>query len=255
MKNQRIIALFIISMLILACNIPSVTVNGVDPLATVASPSSPPTSAVPATVAPVAISTSTIPLASPNGQPLNCRSGPGTGWSVVVILNPGQTAEIVGKNPDGSWWYVKNPFLQGNFCWISAAYTSTSGNLGGIPLAAIPPTVVLPTSAPAAVVVTDVSVSISPTTIHVGGCMGPIQPSTISATITTSGAIKLQYHFETDQNGSLPSHGVKFLAAGSRDVSDSFTPPVTAGTYQVQLFIDGMNLKGMDAVATYKISC
>jgi hypothetical protein len=174
---------------------------------------------------------------------------------VIVILNPGQTAEIVGKTPDGSWWYVKNPFLQGNFCWISAAYTNTSGNLGGVPLAAIPPTVVLPTAVPAAVVVTDVSVSVSPNKIGVPGCMGPIQPSTISATITTNGAIKLQYHFETDQNGSLPSHGVKFLGAGSRNVSDSFTPPLTAGTYQVQLFIDGMNLKGMDAVATYKITC
>jgi hypothetical protein len=174
---------------------------------------------------------------------------------VVVVLNPGQTAEIVGKNPDGSWWYVKNPLLAGNFCWVSAAFTSTSGNLGGIPLAAIPPTIVIPTAVPAAVVVTDVSVSVSPTTIHVGGCMGPIQPSTISATITTSGAIKLQYHFETDQNGSLPSHGVKFLGAGSRDVSDSFTPPLTAGTYQVELFIDGMDLSGMDTQATYKITC
>jgi len=255
MLKQRIIALFIISMLILACNFPSVTVNGVDPLAAGASPTSPSASALPATVAPVPLSTSTIPLASPNGQPLNCRSGPGTGWSVIVILNPGQTAEIVGKTPDGSWWYVKNPFLQGNFCWISAAYTNTSGNLGGVPLAAIPPTVVLPTAVPAAVVVTDVSVSVSPNKIGVPGCMGPIQPSTISATITTNGAIKLQYHFETDQNGSLPSHGVKFLGAGSRNVSDSFTPPLTAGTYQVQLFIDGMNLKGMDAVATYKITC
>jgi len=255
MLKQRIIALFIISMLILACNFPSVTVNGVNPLATVASPTSAPAGATLAPASTVVLPTSSVPLASPNGQPLNCRSGPGTGWSVVVILNPGQTAEIVGKTPDASWWYVKNPFLQGNFCWISAAYTSTSGNLGGVPLAAIPPTVVLPTSVPAAVVVTDVSVSVSPATIHVGGCMGPIQPSTISATITTNGAIKLQYHFETDQNGSLPSHGVKFLAAGSRDVSDSFTPPLTAGTYQVQLFIDGMNLKGMDAVATYKITC
>ena len=85
--------------------------------------------------------------------------------------------------------------------------------------------------------------------------MGPIQPSTINATITVTGAIKLQYHFETDQNGSLPRHSVNFKAAGIKDVSDNFTPPLTAGTYQVQLFIDGMNLNGMDTVATYKISC
>jgi len=174
---------------------------------------------------------------------------------VVVVLNPGQTAEIVGKNPDGSWWYVKNPFLQGSFCWISVAFTSTSGNLGGIPLAAVPPTLVMPSLVPAAVTVTDVSVSVSPKSIQVGGCMGPIQPSTINGTITVNGAIKLQYHYETDQNGSLPTHSVNFKSAGTRDISDNFTPPLTAGTYQVELFIDGMNLNGMNTVATYKISC
>ena len=258
MKNRRLMILSIVSMLIFACNFPSINAAGVTPTAAAASPTAPAsaTSTVAASgVAPTAISTSSIPLAAPNGQPLNCRSGPGTGWSVVVVLNPGQTAEIVGKSPDGTWWYIKNPMLQGNFCWIATAFTSTSGNLGGIPLAAIPPTLVIPTPVPAAVVVTDVSVSVSPTTIHVGGCMGPIQPSTISATITTSGAIKLQYHFETDQNGSLPSHSVKFLGAGSRDVSDSFSPPLTAGTYHVELFIDGMDLSSMDTVATYKITC
>ena len=131
--------------------------------------------------------------------------------------------EIVGKNPDGSWWYIKNPFLQGNFCWISAAYTSTSGDLSGIPLAAVPPTLVMPSPVPAAVTVTDVSISVDPKTIHVGGCIGPIQPVTLNATITVNGAIKLQYHFETDQNGSLPAHSVNFKGAGSRDVSDNFT--------------------------------
>ena len=85
--------------------------------------------------------------------------------------------------------------------------------------------------------------------------MGPIQPSTINGTITVNGPIKLQYHYETDQNGSLPSHSVNFKSAGTRDISDNFTPPLTAGTYQVELFIDGMNLSGMDTVATYKISC
>ena len=252
--KRRLLILSIVSMLIFACNFPSISAAGVTPTAAAVSPTAPASATSPA-VAPTALSTSSIPLAAPNGQPLNCRSGPGTSWSVVVVLNPGQTAEIVGKSPDGSWWYVKNPFLQGNFCWISADFTSTSGDLGGIPLAAIPPTLVIPTPVPAAIVVTDVSVSVSPTTIHVGGCMGPIQPSTISATITTSGAIKLQYHFETDQNGSLPSHSVKFLGPGSRDVSDSFSPPLTAGTYHVQLFIDGMDLSGMDTVATYKITC
>jgi uncharacterized protein YraI len=259
MLNRRILVLSIVSILIFACNFPTVSAVVVNPTET----SSPLTPSVNAPVVTPSAAPSTsavppspsVPVASPNGQPLNCRSGPGTGWPVVVLLNPGQTVEIVGKSPDGTWWYVKNPVLQGNFCWISAGFATTSGDLGGITVVAIPPTLVVPTSPPAAVVVTDVSVSVNPNTIHVGGCIGPIQPITLNASITTNGAIKLQWHFETDQSGSLPTQGKKFLSAGTLNVSDSFTPPLTAGTYQVQLFIDGMNLKGMDAVASYKITC
>jgi hypothetical protein len=89
----------------------------------------------------------------------------------------------------------------------------------------------------------------------VGGCVGPIQPVTINGTITVNGAIKLQWHFDTDQNGSLPRHSLNFKSAGTRDIIDTFLPPVTPGTYQVRLIIDGMSLNGMDAVASYKISC
>ena len=258
MKIRRLMILALVSTLILACNFPSFTsvyVNPTETAAPASAPTSPPASATPQTDVQVALITPTIPIAVPNGQPLNCRSGPGTAWPVVMVLNPGQSVDIVGKNPDGSWWYVKNPFLQGNFCWISTAYATASGDLGGIPLAAVPPTPVLPSPVPEPVKVTDVSVSVDPSNIHVGGCMGPIQQVTLNATITVNGAIKLQWHFETDQIGSLQIHSVNFKSAGSRDISDSFLPPVSAGKYQVQLFIEGMNLKGMNAVASYKISC
>lgn len=254
MKTLRIMILAIFSVLILACNFPLITAATAVSTET-SFPTSPPPSATTAAVASATLSTSTVPLASPNGQPLNCRFGPDTSWLVVVILNPGQTAEIVGKIPDGSWLHVKNPFIQGSFCWISSSFATTTGDLSGIQVVAIPPTVVLPSSTASPVVVTDVSVSVDPDKIAVPGCMGPITPSTITATITVNGAIKLDWHFETDQNGTLPTNSVNFKGAGSKDVSDSFTPPLTAGTYDVQLVIDGMNLKGMDAVASYKISC
>jgi hypothetical protein len=194
-------------------------------------------------------------MAIPNGGPLNCRTGPGTGYTALVVLNPGQPVEIVGKSPDGLWWQVKNPFLAGSVCWISAAFATTTGNVSGVPVAAVPPTAVLPSPVPSAATVIDVSVSVDPKTIQVGGCMGPIQPSTINATVTVSGAIKLQYYFDTDQNGTLSKHSVNFKSAGSKILSDNFTPPLTAGTYEVQLFIDGINLSGFDTVATYKIKC
>jgi hypothetical protein len=162
--------------------------------------------------------------------------------------------EIIAQTSDGAWLEVKSPSLTGMLCWVAASVVTTSGNLSGIQMVAAPPT---PTGLPTSAVglVTDVSVSVSPANISVGGCTGPIQPSTAAATITVSGPVKLVWHFETSQNGNLGKHTQNFTKAGSKNVSSTFTPPLTAGTYQVELIIDGVNLSGFDSVATYKIKC
>ena len=104
-------------------------------------------------------------------------------------------------------------------------------------------------------VVTSILVSITPDTIHVGGCIGPIQPIKVSASITTNGAIDFSWHFQDDQTGDRPKHDITFTKAGTQNVSDSFTPPLNAGSFGVQMRIDGMKLKGMNAIAFYKITC
>jgi uncharacterized protein YraI len=249
--KRRISVLSIFIAVSLACNLPAIGPAATDPAAPPILPSAT-TAAATAGPAP----TSGVPLASPSGGAVNCRTGPGTNFPVAVLINPGQAAEIVGHNSDGSWWYVKNPAVPGALCWMSAEFTLTSGDVSGVPLAAEPPTPAAPpTAAAGSVVVTNVTVSISPEDISVGGCMGPIQPSTITATISVSGPIKLTWHFVTDQNGALPIHSLNFNKAGDKDVSATFTPPVEEGTYDVWIVIDGMDLGGMDTGASYEISC
>ena len=256
MNSRRWALLSLAVALVLACNLPSLTSGTVAPTETpaAAGPSNGPTQ-TPTATQPVSAPPAGAPIASPNGQPVNCRTGPGLTYAVAAILQVGQTAEIVGKLSDGTWLEVKNPTLPGNVCWVSTSVVTTSGDLSGLQIVAAPPTPPIPPTAEAAVTVTDVSVSVSPSTIGVPGCMGPIQPSTASAAITVSGPIKLEWHFETEQNGALPIHSVNFTKAMTKDVSQSFTPPVTAGKYRVELIIDGFNLKGMNAVAFYEIHC
>ncbi len=166
MKNRPVIYSALAAILILACSCPLSSAIGINSGATgtpaASGGANTPTGPLP---------TSTIPLGSPNGQPLNCRSGPGVDWPVVIVLNPGDTAEIVGKSPDGAWWYVKNPSVPGTFCWISFGFTSTSGDLSGVPVVGVP-SQAAPTGS-AAGVVTNVTVSIQPDSIHVPGCMKP----------------------------------------------------------------------------------
>jgi hypothetical protein len=174
-------------------------------------------------------------------------------YDAVAGMEANQVAEVAGRNADSSWWYINLAQAPNGHGWVAASVTTAICIPPSLAIVAAPPTPIVPTDV--VVRVTDVSVSIDPTEIHVGGCVGPIQPSTATATITVNGPIKLNWHFVTQQNGALSIHSVNFMKASSKDVSESFTPPVTAGTYWVRLEIQGQDLSGMGTQVKYKIIC
>jgi hypothetical protein len=57
-----------------------------------------------------------------------CRTGPGRDYEKVGILLVGETTEIVGRHATGQYWYVRNPDVGADFCWMSGEYASISGN-------------------------------------------------------------------------------------------------------------------------------
>ena len=46
---------------------------------------------------------------------VNIRSGPGLTYTVVTHLNKGQTATVVGRNADSSWWLIEINAVRG---WV-----------------------------------------------------------------------------------------------------------------------------------------
>lgn len=250
MRTHRFILLLLAGVLLLACSCPLITAPSAIP-PTLAVPTSQDTQApvIPqspvASPAPVNTSTPTTPIAWPISVAVNCRVGPGTQWGANSSLNLGQTAEIVGKSADGMWWYVKDPNSPGSFCWVSASVVNTAGNLSN--LAIIP----APTASPA--LVTNVTVKLSPNSISLPGCFGPVQPITITGTITVGGPVKIKYYFETQQGGSMPADGTNFNSAGSKKVSAEYDPPPGAGTFWVRLYVTSPN--SMSGEAKYKITC
>jgi len=256
MKNRNFIYLALAVILIISCNFPAFLAPDINPVETA------PPALEPAGVAPTATTSglSLVPFGQPSNGPLNCRSGPGTFYPVLMILNPGQSTEITGRNADSSWLYVKNLNLPGGFCWIISSFTVVTGDISSLVVVAAPPpppTSNVPTTEPAgsAGVVTSVDISIKPDTIHVGGCIGPIQPVTLYAKITTNGPVTITWHFKDEQIGNLSDHNLKFKKPDTQDVSDSYTPPVNGGKFRVEILIDGMNLKGMNGVTFYTITC
>ncbi|NWG32898.1 MAG: SH3 domain-containing protein [Chloroflexi bacterium] len=80
---------------------------------------------------------STTPTFTPTFEPArltvsvdtNCRSGPGAIFERVGVLSVGETAEIVGREPKGEYWYIRNPGGNPEFCWVWGQYAAVSGNL------------------------------------------------------------------------------------------------------------------------------
>jgi len=259
MNKRRSTLLVLAALLILSCSCPLVATTGANPPAPGPSPIGP--GAALATTEPPTASATPEVTASPSATPCspivtanmnaNVRKWPDVKYGDPIgNLLAGQTAPIAGQNAEATWWYINFTAGPGGHGWIAATTVTASCLPASVAIIPVPDT---PTAV--VVVVTDVSVSVSPDTIGVAGCMGPIQPSTVSASITVNGAIKLDFHFVTQQNGSLSTQTVNFKNAMTKNVSDSFVPPLTAGTYWVKIVIPGMDLSGMSTQAKYKISC
>ena len=58
----------------------------------------------------------------------------------------GETAEVVGRNSTGEYWYIRNPDSGEEFCWLWGEYATLLGNISLLPVYTPPPT---PTPSPA----------------------------------------------------------------------------------------------------------
>ncbi|GAB4447731.1 MAG: hypothetical protein OHK0041_07620 [Anaerolineales bacterium] len=101
--------------------------NPPSPTFTASPPTSSPTPLPSLTFTPEFTATPEIPLISVSVA-TNCRAGPGVLYEQVDVLEVGETAEIVGREPKGEFWYIRNPHQTPEFCWVSGKYATISGN-------------------------------------------------------------------------------------------------------------------------------
>lgn len=72
--------------------------------------------------------TSETPMISVS-QDTNCRVGPGSVYEKVGMLLVGETAEVVGREPKGEYWYIRNPDEGAEYCWVWGEYATVTGNI------------------------------------------------------------------------------------------------------------------------------
>lgn len=68
----------------------------------------------------------------------NCRYGPSTAYDIRDTLFEGQTARIVGRNEENTWWQIEGPTF-GSLCWVSYVTVEVSGDVSTVSLGEAPP--------------------------------------------------------------------------------------------------------------------
>jgi len=71
-----------------------------------------------------------------------CRQGPSTAWDVLSYLLVGQQAEILGTNPEHTWWLIRDPANRYLSCWVWGETTYPINNASMVPVVQppLPPT-------------------------------------------------------------------------------------------------------------------
>ncbi len=176
----------------------------------------------------------------PKDQPVNCRFGPGTSYAVIGALLLGRQAEIIGRNSDSTWWYVRNPSDPSTSCWLSAEFVETMGDVQALPVVNSPD-----------IMVTGVHVRIDPPVLYIA-CSAFPQVVTIIADVTTSGPATVTWHWESSTGFVSPDKQMLFAASDTKTVQDYYQ--VTAvNDYRIQVQTTLPNI--MTGQASFQVIC
>ncbi len=85
------------------------------------------------TPTPIFTLTPSVPMVSVS-LPTNCRSGPGTAYDILGLLNAGESAEVVGRNTSSDNWIIRLPYNPAITCWLWGQYATVVGNTSGLPV-------------------------------------------------------------------------------------------------------------------------
>jgi hypothetical protein len=192
----------------------------------------------PPTITPT--STPSTILASPKDQPVNCRFGPGTSYAVAGALILGRQAEIIGRNPDSSWWYVRNPSNPSTSCWLAASATDTIGDVESLPVVNPPD-----------IVVTGIDVRVDPPAMNVA-CDAFPQAVVLSAQITTSGPAIVTWRWESSAGTVSPEKNLLFEEGMTKTVQEYYQVN-SANDYSIQIRTLLPNV--LIGQANFKVTC
>jgi hypothetical protein len=73
-------------------------------------------------------------------SPTHCRSGPGKVFDIVGSLLVGMKAVVIGRDPTNQYYYIENPYVYTDYCWVWGQYAEFEGDPLALPALTPPPT-------------------------------------------------------------------------------------------------------------------
>ena len=253
MKRRHLIFSLIVLVALSSCNLPGTPIPQAEiqtfpptvdiPITGINTPSPVPVETlVEAVIFPTATFTATpsMVLASAREQPVNCRFGPDVSYAVIGALIVGRQAEVVGKNIDITWLYVRNPSDPSTSCWLSVDFINVEGNLEKLPVVGAPE-----------IMVTAIKVRVDPSAMNVA-CDAFPQSVIISADITTNGPLFVNWYWESSEGRASEPRQVLFEAGETQTVQDYYRVD-RAGDYSIIVRNVPPNSQAGEAV--FKVIC
>jgi hypothetical protein len=137
-------------------------------------------------------------------------------------LIPGRQAEVIGKNIDITWLFVRNPSDPSTSCWLSVDFIDVQGDVE-----------LLPVVGPPEIRVTTIEVRIEPAAMNVA-CEAFPQSVLISADITTNGPSVVTWRWESSAGHTSNEKQVLFESGGTKTVQDYYVVDRVAD-YSIQV--------------------
>lgn len=192
------------------------------------------------TSTPIPTATSSIVLATPKEQPVNCRFGPAISYSIIGALIIGRQAEVIGKSIDETWWYVKNPSDPSTNCWLSADFVVLEGNVAALPVVS-----------PPEIGVNNIKVEVDPVLMNVG-CAAFPQTVNVTAQVTANGPTLVTWRWETSAGDVSDLETLLFESEGTKEVRTVLSV-WSANDYWVNLHVLIPNDRSGGAI--FKVTC
>jgi uncharacterized protein YraI len=222
---KKILLLTILALLLASCGTSNQTTTPTASPIVLIPTSSPITASTDTSAPPAATFTPTIITGTLKAR-VNVRSGPGTWYDSLGLLDSGQTVQIFAQNEDGTWFQIAFSPSSSGSGWISAQFVDT----GGLSIPTFTPQVTPTVSGPTGTVSQRINVRSGPGSSYAS--LGILEANTIIALMgknATGSWLQIQYPIGTTGRGWVSVEYVKVTGTTGLPVLDAAGTPITPG--------------------------